>query len=162
MHSQNREELLTSTLEPSTPLLNRTARHDRETSSCYRSQRLALACDAALLCGGCGVLTSPDLDPKGHVALAQCQFLFDAVLVMMIMIVPIFIMTALFTWRYRGANRNARYMPNFAYYWPVEILIWCVPAAIIGWLSLHLWGSTHRLDPYKPIDTGVKPLRSRR
>ena len=74
------------------------------------------------------------------------QFLFDAVLVMMIVIVSIFIMTALFTWRYRGANRNAPYTPNFAYYWPVEILIWCVPAAIIGWLSHHLWGSTHRLD----------------
>jgi len=87
--------------------------------------------------------------------------LFDAVLVMMIVIFSIFIMTALFTWRYRGANRNAPYTPNFAYYWPVEILIWCVPAAIIGWLSHHLWGSTHRLDPYKPIDTGVKPHRSK-
>jgi cytochrome o ubiquinol oxidase subunit 2 len=125
----------------------------------YRSQKLALACGAALLCGGCGVLTSPDLDPKGPIALAQRQFLFDAVLIMMIVIVPVFIMTALFTWRYRGTNRNARYTPNFAYYWPVEILIWCVPAAIIVWLGFHLWGSTHRLDPYKPIDTSVEPLQ---
>jgi len=113
----------------------------------------------ALLCGGCGALTSPDLDPSGPITLAERDLLFKAFLIMMIVIVPVFIMAALFTWRYRGTNRNARYTPNLAYYWPVEILVWGVPAAIIVWLGFHLWANTHRLDPYNPIDTGVAPLK---
>jgi cytochrome o ubiquinol oxidase subunit II len=125
----------------------------------YRSQRVALAFGIALFCGGCGALTSPDLDPSGPVTLAERQLLFDAASIMMIVIIPVFIMAALFTWRYRGTNRKARYTPNLAYYWPVEILIWGVPAAIIVWLGFHLWESTHRLDPYKAIHRGVAPLQ---
>jgi cytochrome o ubiquinol oxidase subunit II len=112
-----------------------------------------------LLCSGCGALTSPDLDPSGPITFAERKLLFDAVSIMMIVVIPVFIMAALFTWRYRGTNRNAKYTPNLAYYWPVEILVWGVPAAIIVWLGFHLWGGTHRLDPYKAIDKGVEPLQ---
>jgi cytochrome o ubiquinol oxidase subunit 2 len=120
---------------------------------------VARAFGLALLCSGCGALTSPDLDPSGPVTLAERRLLFDAVSIMMIVVVPVFIMAALFTWRYRGTNRNARYMPNFAYYWPIEMLVWGVPAAIVVSLGFHLWGGTHRLDPYKAIDQGVEALR---
>ena len=125
----------------------------------YRLQRAALACGLVLLCNGCGALTSPDLDPSGPITLAERRLLFDAVSIMMIVIVPVFIMAALFTWHYRGTNLNARYTPNLAYYWPAEILVWGVPAAIIVWLGFHLWEGTHRLDPYKAIDQGVETLR---
>jgi cytochrome o ubiquinol oxidase subunit II len=125
----------------------------------YRLQRVARAFGLVLLCSGCGALTSPDLDPSGPVTLAERRLLFDAVSIMMIVIVPVFIMAALFTWRYRGTNRNAIYTPNFAYYWPVEILVWGVPAAIIVWLGFHLWEATHRLDPYKAINQDVEALR---
>lgn len=125
----------------------------------YRSQKVAVASCLALLSSGCGALADSALDPKGPIALAQRQLLFDAVAIMMIVIMPVFIMAALFMWRYRGTNRNARYTPNLAYYWPAEILIWGVPAAIIFWLSFHLWDGTHRLDPYKGIDPSVAPLQ---
>ena len=79
----------------------------------YRSQ-IILAFGLALLCSGCGALTSPDLDPKGPITLAERQLLFDGLTIMMIVIVPVFTMAALFCWRYRGTNRNARYTPNLA------------------------------------------------
>jgi cytochrome o ubiquinol oxidase subunit II len=123
-----------------------------------RSQKVVVALGATLLCGGCGILTSPDLNPKGLIALSERQLLFDALSIMMVVIVPVFIMAALFTWRYRGTNRRARYTPNLAYYWPAEILVWGVPAAIIIWLGFHLWPGTHKLDPYRPIDTSEAPL----
>jgi cytochrome o ubiquinol oxidase subunit 2 len=123
------------------------------------SRSVALAIWAALLSGGCSVIDGPVLDPKGPIALAERNLLFDAVVIMMIVIIPVFIMAALFTWRYRGTNRRARYTPNLAYYWPAEILVWSVPAAIIVWLGLHLWQDTYKLDPYKAIDRSVEPLK---
>jgi cytochrome o ubiquinol oxidase subunit II len=125
----------------------------------HRSQRLALALGVALLCGGCGVVTSPVIDPKGPITLAERDLMFDAIAIMMIVIIPVFVLAALFIWRYRGTNRSARYTPNLAYYWPVEILVWGVPAAIIVWLGLHLWHDAYKLDPYNPIDTSVAPLK---
>jgi cytochrome o ubiquinol oxidase subunit II len=122
----------------------------------YRS--LAFALGTALLCGGCGVLSGPVLDPHGPVTLAERDLLFKAVAIMMIVIVPVFVMAALFMWRYRGTNKTARYTPNLAYYWPAEVLVWGVPAAIIVWLGLHLWHTTYKLDPYNALDPGVKPL----
>jgi cytochrome o ubiquinol oxidase subunit II len=122
----------------------------------YRS--LACVLGVALLCGGCGVIDGPVLDPKGPITLAERDLLFKAVAIMMIVIIPVFIMAALFMWRYRGTNKTARYTPNLAYYWPAEILVWGVPAAIIVWLGLHLWHNTDKLDPYNAIDPSVKPL----
>ncbi|MGE3988746.1 ubiquinol oxidase subunit II [Pseudorhodoplanes sp.] len=120
---------------------------------------MVVALGSVLLCSACGLVTSPDLDPSGPVALAARQLLFDAVSIMMVVIVPVFIMTAWFAWRYRGTNRNARYTPDVAYYWPAEAVVWSVPAAIILWLGFHLWTGTHKLDPYKAIDPGVRPLQ---
>ena len=118
-----------------------------------------LALALVLPCSACGLLTSPDLDPSGPIALSARQLLFDAVSIMMVVIIPVFLMTAVFVWRYRGTNRKARYSPNLSYYGPAELVVWAVPAAIIVWLGLHLWAGTHKLDPYKAIDPGVKPLQ---
>ena len=101
----------------------------------------------------------PIVDPKGPITLAERTLLFDAVLIMMIVIVPVFIMAALFMWRYRSSNRKARYTPDLAYYWPVEVVVWTVPTLIIITLGYHLWHATHKLDPYKGIDPGIEPLK---
>ena len=125
----------------------------------YRFKGIASAIAAALFCAGCGFLTSPVVDPNGPIALTERDLLFKAVAIMMIVIIPVWVMAALFMWRYRGTNRGARYTPNLAYYWPVEILVWGVPAAIIVWLGLHLWHNTYKLDPYSAIDPSVEPLK---
>lgn len=122
----------------------------------YRS--LAFAAFGAALLSGCSVIDGPVLDPKGPIALAERDLLFKAVAIMMIVIVPVFVMAALFMWRYRGTNRSARYTPNLAYYWPAEVLVWGVPAAIIVWLGLHLWHNTYKLDPYNAIDPNAEQL----
>jgi cytochrome o ubiquinol oxidase subunit 2 len=125
----------------------------------YPAQQLALVLGAALLCGGCDLSLGPILDPKGPVTLAERDLLFRAVAIMMIVVIPAFIMAGLFMWRYRASNRKARYTPDLAYYWPVEILIWGVPTAIIVMLGFHLWHATYTLDPYRAIDPGIEPLK---
>ena len=112
-----------------------------------------------LLCAGCSVAEGPVLDPKGPIALTERDLLFRATAIMMIVIIPVFIMAAWFTVRYRGTNRKARYTPNFDFYWPAEIVVWSVPAAIVVWLAFHLWEYTYKLDPYTEIDPSVKPLQ---
>lgn len=112
-----------------------------------------------LLCGGCTVLDGPVLDPKGPIALTERNLLFKAVAIMMIVIIPVFIMAAVFTRYFRGTNRKARYTPNFDFYWPAEIVVWSIPAAIVVWLAVHLWTDTYKLDPYTPIDPSVKPVQ---
>ena len=112
-----------------------------------------------LLCGGCAVLDGPVLDPKGPIALTERNLLFKAVAIMMIVIIPVFIMAVVFTRYFRGTNRKARYTPNFDFYWPAEIVVWSIPAAIVVWLALHLWANTYKLDPYTPIDPSMKPVQ---
>jgi cytochrome o ubiquinol oxidase subunit 2 len=113
-------------------------------SLAYRSQRLALAFGVASLCGGCGFSHGPVIDPKGPITFAERGLMFDAIMIMLIVIVPVFILAALFVWRYRASNSSARYTPNIAYYWPVEVLV---------------WHDTYKLDPYASIDPGVQPLQ---
>lgn len=125
----------------------------------YRSKSAALVLASVLPCSACGLLTSPDLDPSGPIALSARELLFDAVSIMMVVIIPVFAMTAVFVWRYRGTNLKARYSPNLSYYGPAELVVWAVPAVIIVWLGIHLSAGTHKLDPYKAIDPGVKPLQ---
>lgn len=124
----------------------------------YRSLALPFVL-VALLCGGCSVIDGPVLDPKGPIALAERNLLFKAIAIMMIVIIPVFLMAAFFTRHFRGTNRNARYTPNFDFYWPAEIVVWSIPAAIVIWLGVHLWANTYKLDPYTEIDPSVKPLQ---
>jgi cytochrome o ubiquinol oxidase subunit II len=36
--------------------------------------------------------------------------------------------------------------------------VWLVPTLIVGALGVLVWTSTHRLDPYKPIESGVPAI----
>ncbi|MEM9591690.1 MAG: ubiquinol oxidase subunit II [Pseudomonadota bacterium] len=134
-------------------------RHARALRWSSRFSAATAIAGLALLCAGCGVMEGPTLDPKGPIALSERNLLFKATAIMMIVIIPVFIMAAWFTIRYRGTNRKAKYTPNFDFYWPAEIVVWSVPAAIVIWLAFHLWEYTYKLDPYTQIDPSVKPLQ---
>ncbi len=117
-----------------------------------------VAVGAALLNSGCGLRHAPILDPKGPIALAERDLLFTAVVLMLIVIIPVFVMAFLFAWRYRSSNSKARYTPDWSYSARVDAVIWLVPALIVVSLGVLLWSNTHKLDPYKRIDSTVPPL----
>jgi cytochrome o ubiquinol oxidase subunit II len=124
----------------------------------YRPHRTAIALGAALLGSGCGLSHAPILDPKGPIALAERDLLFTAVVLMLVVIIPVFVMAFLFAWRYRSSNGKARYTPNWSYSARIDAVIWLVPALIVVALGVLLWSNTHKLDPYKRIDAAVQPL----
>ena len=117
-----------------------------------------VALGAALLSSGCGLRHAPILDPKGPIALAERDLLFTAVVLMLVVIIPVFVMAFLFAWRYRSSNGKARYTPDWSYSARVDAVIWLVPALIVVSLGVLLWSNTHKLDPYKRIDSTVPPL----
>ncbi len=113
-------------------------------------RRLArLAPLAALpLLSGCGMVV---LDPAGDVARQQGMLVMVSTGLMLIIIIPVMILTALFAWRYRAANRDARYEPDWDHSTQLELVIWAAPLAIIICLGALTWVGTHLLDPYRSL-----------
>ncbi len=117
-----------------------------------------LPVSASLLLGGCSLADFPILAPGGPVTLAERDILFRAVAIMMIVVIPVFVMAALFAWRYRATNTRANYQPDWMS-GRVDAVVWIVPALIVASLGIHVWIYTHELDPYKPLDPTVTPLQ---
>jgi cytochrome o ubiquinol oxidase subunit 2 len=98
------------------------------------------------------------LDPAGPVSTATRDLLFDAVGLMLIVLVPVFVLTAIVVWRYRTSNTGAAYAPDWGSSRTIEIGIWFVPLVIVIALGMMVWSRTHRFDPYRPIAATQPPL----
>jgi cytochrome o ubiquinol oxidase subunit 2 len=98
------------------------------------------------------------LNPKGEIAVAQKSLLITAVSLILIVVIPVFIMLFSFAWRYRAGNTKAKYTPDWHTNTSLEIVWWAVPIIIVTILSFLTWKSTHDLDPFKPINSNVKPV----
>ncbi|AMM12843.1 MAG: ubiquinol oxidase subunit II [Pseudomonadota bacterium] len=111
----------------------------------------------ALLLSGCGGQMDL-LDPKGSIGLAEKNLILTSTYAMLIVVVPVIFLTLLFAWKYRASNTSAEYLPKWAHSTKIEIVIWLVPALIILYLGILTYKSTHALDPYKPLESEVKPI----
>jgi cytochrome o ubiquinol oxidase subunit II len=115
---------------------------------------LAVLIGAAAL-GGC---TEGVLDPKGPIAFAERQILFNALGIMLAIVVPVIIATLGVAFWFRASNERARYRPNFTYSGRLELLVWSVPAMTVLLVGGVAWVGAHDLDPGKPISSTVKPV----
>ncbi len=100
---------------------------------------LLMGCDAALL------------DPKGPIGLAERDLIYVAVGLMLIVVLPAIFMALYFFWKYHE-TKGSEHLPTWAHSTKLEWIVWVVPIIIITILAIITWVSTHRLDPYKPID----------
>jgi cytochrome o ubiquinol oxidase subunit 2 len=91
------------------------------------------------------------LKPAGDVAQQQGDLVVISTILMLLIIVPVMAVTALFAWRYRAANKDAHYEPDWDHSTQLELMIWSAPLVIIICLGALTWVSTHLLDPYRPI-----------
>lgn len=99
------------------------------------------------------------LNPQGMIALKERNLLFIGAALMSIIVIPVFILSFVFTWKYRDTNTKAKYEPDLDRNHKAEILWWCLPLVIVGILSVITWKTTHELDPFKSIDMEKKPVR---
>ena len=110
----------------------------------------ALACLSA--CGGA------ELDPAGPVSAAERGILFDALVVMLAIVIPVIVATLLIAFRFRASNTSAPYWPTFTYSGRIELITWSIPALVIFFLGGMAWTSSFLLDPARPLPARVKPL----
>lgn len=91
------------------------------------------------------------LTPKGSIASQQRNLVVAATLLMLLIVVPVFALTAHIVWKYRAGNTKALYRPDWDRSPKLEILWWGFPTVIIAVLSVIIWQSSHSLDPGRPI-----------
>lgn len=108
-----------------------------------------------LLLGGCNMTL---LDPVGQVGIDERNLIITATLLMLLVVVPVILMTLIFAWKYRASNKNATYAPKWSHSTKIEVVIWTVPILIIIALGVITYKSTHALDPYRPLESDVKPI----
>lgn len=99
------------------------------------------------------------LQPKGTIAAQQRDLLVFTLGLSVVVVIPVFIMLWMFAWKYREGNHKARYTPDWQENKWLELLWWGIPCAIIGILGTIAWQSSHSLDPFRALDSNVKPLR---
>ncbi len=109
----------------------------------------------ALLIAACapGVLS-----PAGPVASGERTILFNALAIMMLIVVPTITVTLAFAWWFRAGNKRATYRPTWSYSGRIELLVWSVPALIVIFLAGLTWIGTHQLAPERPLLSKVRPM----
>lgn len=101
------------------------------------------------LLAGCDMVV---MNPSGDIASQQADLIVISTLLMLLIIVPVIALVVIFAWRYRKNNTSAKYDPDWDHSTKLELVIWGAPLLIIIVLGLITWVSTHKLDPYRPLD----------
>ncbi|ABF14100.1 ubiquinol oxidase subunit II [Candidatus Palibaumannia cicadellinicola] len=98
------------------------------------------------------------MNPKGQIGLEERNLILTSLGLMLIVVIPAIAMAIIFAIQYRASNLQATYNPNLLNSTKIELVVWSIPILIISFLAYITWNSTHRLDPYKPIASAVKPI----
>jgi cytochrome o ubiquinol oxidase subunit 2 len=108
-----------------------------------------LAIPVLLLLSGCNLVV---MNPSGDVAIQQRDLIITSTVLMLLIIVPVIVLTLFFAWKYRESAKAEDYDPEWHHSTRLEMVIWSAPVAIILMLGTVTWISTHRLDPYRPLE----------
>lgn len=99
------------------------------------------------------------MNPQGVIADRQRELLIFTVLLSMVVIVPVFVLLFVISWKYRQGNKKpGKYTPDWDSNKKLEVIWWGIPCAIILILGVITWRTSHELDPYKPLTSATKPV----
>lgn len=113
----------------------------------------------AAIVGGLWLLDAAVLTPSGVIAEKERHLILFTLVLGAIIVIPVFVMLFFIAWRYREGNEKAKYDPLFRSSRFLEGLWWGVPLVVIIILGIVTWQSSHELDPYRALDSKVKPVR---
>src|SRR6266581_5928171 len=115
----------------------------------------AIVLVSAVALGGC---TEGVLDPKGPIAADERQILFNALGIMLAIVIPTILATLGVAAWFRASNKRARYLPDFEYSGRLEVLVWAIPAMTVILVGGVAWVGAQDLDPRRPIASAVEPI----
>jgi len=124
------------------------ARRPASVRSRGRILRAGTGLCALLLLSGC---SGGPLDPHGPVAGQERLIIFNAMAIMLAIVIPTIVLAIGVTWWFRETNTRAKRRPDFVYSGRVEIVMWTVPLLTVLFLSGLIWTSSHDLDPYRRL-----------
>jgi cytochrome o ubiquinol oxidase subunit 2 len=109
-----------------------------------------------LALGGCNHLEL--MNPKGSIGAQEKDLILIALGLMLLVVIPVMVLTVVFAWHYRETNTKATYAPKWAHSTKIEVVVWSIPCVIVAFLAVLIWETTHSLDPYRPLESNVKPV----
>ncbi len=98
------------------------------------------------------------MQPSGSIGLAQRDLFLFALGVMSLVAIPVFVLLGYIAWKYRATNKQARYAPNMSSNTALETLWWGIPILVVAVLSFVAYQSSHKLDPFRPIESSAKTI----
>lgn len=101
------------------------------------------------------------LNPQGTIANKERDLIVFTVVLALVIVIPVFTMLFVIVWKYREGNVKAKkkYSPDWDGSRLYETIWWGVPCVIMFVLGVVIWQSSHDLDPYKKLESNVKPVR---
>src|SRR5258708_38912882 len=97
------------------------------------------------------------LEPQGPIGAANTKIIYNALAVMLVVVLPTIVATFAFAWWFRRGNLRAPYRPDWVYSGAIGLLVWAIPLLVIMFFRGVVWIGSPKLDPYKPIFSPSKP-----
>jgi cytochrome o ubiquinol oxidase subunit 2 len=95
--------------------------------------------------------------PRGMIAKQELILIITNIFLMWVIIIPTYILLFVVVWKY-CLKKAPKYDPEHSTSLMSEILMWGLPSIVVVIMSVITWNATHALNPYKPIESDVKPL----
>ncbi|HMI76936.1 MAG TPA: ubiquinol oxidase subunit II [Buchnera sp. (in: enterobacteria)] len=98
-------------------------------------------------------------NPQGHIAIEQRLLILISFFMMLMIVIPVILMTIVFSIKYSFSNKNAKYSPNWDHSKKIEMFIWIIPIFIISCLAVLSWKATYKLEPSRALHSFIKPIK---
>lgn len=100
----------------------------------------------------------PVLEPAGPTSTKERNLMIFTLCLSAVVVIPVFAMLGLISYRYREGNRRAKYDPKLEGSKVAETVWWMIPATIIAIIGIVIWNSTYALDPFKELSSSKKTM----
>lgn len=91
------------------------------------------------------------LAPKGIIGLEQRNLLLILQAIMLLVVIPVYFFTFVFSWIYSASNENAKYDPDLVDNKVLEYFWWGIPTVLTIIIAILTYIKTDELDPFRPI-----------
>src|SRR5271155_4722002 len=98
------------------------------------------------------------LDPHGPVGKAERVILYNATAIMLAVVVPVILLTAVFAYWFRADNTRAKYLPDWEYSGSIEMIVWSIPALVILFLGGIDWTGSHNIEQEQPLEESTTKI----